>query len=126
MLEVVCAVMIPDGRALACQRPLDKAEGGKWEFPGGKVEPGETFEAALRREIEEELGLVIMVTEPLPPVEHGKIRLRPFRCEIIGGKLTLHEHLEARWLSQGDGDDLDWAAADIPIWNSLLTSAFQE
>ncbi|MGJ8696731.1 MAG: (deoxy)nucleoside triphosphate pyrophosphohydrolase [Verrucomicrobiaceae bacterium] len=117
--EVVCAVIIPDGRALACQRPPDKAEGGKWEFPGGKVESGEDFAAALRREIEEELGLVIMVEEPLPPVEHNTIRLRPYRCQIIGGQLTLHEHLEARWVNSSEASSLDWADADLPILKTL-------
>ena len=63
MIEVVCAVMIQGDRVLVCQRPLDKNEGEKWEFPGGKIEAGESPEEALSREIEEELGVIVEVGE---------------------------------------------------------------
>lgn len=120
MIEVVCAIISKsDGTILVCQRPLEKCEGGKWEFAGGKVEPNETSEEALRREILEELGITITVGTPLTPIRHGEILLRPFLVEIIEGELTLHEHLEARWVSLTEADQLDWAAADLPILKEL-------
>ena len=116
MIDVVCAVMVGEGKVLACQRPYDKEEGGKWEFPGGKVEPGEEFHAALRREIEEELDLVIMVEDALGIVEHNGIRLHPFISLIIGGQFRLKEHLASNWLNADTGDFLPWAPADRAIW----------
>lgn len=119
-IHVVCAVLRDDsGRHLATRRPPGKALGGLWEFPGGKVEPGEDPAAALRREIAEELGLDIAVGPALPAVLHryafGTIALHPFLCRPTGGSLVLHEHSAAIWLPRTALWSLDWAPADIPV-----------
>jgi 8-oxo-dGTP diphosphatase len=119
-LEVVCAV-IEDaaGRVLACRRGPGMAMAGKWEFPGGKREPGEDPRAALRRELLEELGVESEVGAALAAVDHDydsfTIRLLPFRCRLTGGALHAHEHDELRWVDRTEALLLDWAAADVPV-----------
>lgn len=120
MMEVVCAVIWnDDGRVLAAQRPPDKAQGGRWEFPGGKIEPGEAAEAALIREIEEELGCTLRVGDAMSPVDHpypgGVIRLRPFCSVIASGRPHAREHSALRWVDARESADLEWAPADLPI-----------
>lgn len=123
MTDVVCAVFLrPERYVLACRRPFNKCEGGKWEFPGGKVELGESSIAALEREILEELGVIISVGEALTPVKHGPILLQPYCVEITEGVLTLHEHIESRWVALWEADSLDWAAADLSILAELQDS----
>ena len=115
MIEVVCALIFESNRILVCQRPFDKHEGGKWEFPGGKVEPEETPQGALRREIKEELGVSVQVGKEMTPAELGKIKLMPYRCELQEEDLVLNEHLAMKWITAEEIPFLDWAAADIPI-----------
>lgn len=120
MMEVVCAVIRDaGGRVLAARRPPGKAQAGRWEFPGGKIEPHEAAEAALVREIEEELGCTLAVGAALAPVDHpypgGLIRLRPFLAEILAGQPVAHEHSELRWVGRGEAAALDWAPADVPV-----------
>lgn len=92
---------------------------GKWEFPGGKVEPGETPEAALRREIQEELALEVEVGPLLGrgTVEGPEVAivLDVYGARVLRGELELREHARARWLHAGELAPLEWAAADIPI-----------
>jgi 8-oxo-dGTP diphosphatase len=125
MLTVTCLILIdPDGCVLATQRPLYKSLGGFWEFPGGKVEAGESAEEALRREIREELHLELGPLEAITPVEHdydfGRIRLLPFlgRC-AERPKLQLVEHIDARWIVPADFATLEWAPADVPILGEI-------
>ena len=124
MINVVCAVIQDcQSRFLACRRSAVKSMAGKWEFPGGKVEEGEPATDALRREIEEELGCSIDVVSQLPAVTHYyprfAIRLTPYCCRLVTGKIQLRDHSEYRWVSLDDCDQLDWAEADIPIWQNL-------
>lgn len=125
MLIVSCLILAaPGGCVLATRRPLDKALGGLWEFPGGKVEAGESAEEALRREIREELILELGTLESLTPVEHtydfGMIRLLPFltRCPERPA-VHLVEHVEARWLAPVDFGSVEWAPADVPILGEI-------
>lgn len=120
MTDVVCAVITqPSGLLLACQRPPHGHLAGLWEFPGGKVEPGESHATALARELREELGITAEVGPPLTPVTwdygNGPIRLLPHHCTITHGSPTPHEHSAIRWCSPLEASQLPWAAADIPI-----------
>lgn len=120
MIEVVCAVMEDgNGRFLACQRPQGKHLGGLWEFPGGKIDPGESPQGALIREISEELAVDIEVDQALQAVvcNYGvkQVRLHPFRCRILCGEPHPVEHERIQWCAPGDFDALEWAEADLPI-----------
>jgi 8-oxo-dGTP diphosphatase len=95
----------------------------KYEFPGGKVEPGETEENAIIREIKEELNLEISVDKKFLSVQHAypdiTITLHSFLCNCENPSLTLTEHLNYKWLSIGELKELEWAAADEPIVRKL-------
>jgi len=95
----------------------------KWEFPGGKMEAGETRETALAREIREEFDTKIKVGRYLMTVEHQyktfSITMHSFYCTIEEGCLTLKEHLDSKWLTAAELPSVDWAAADIPIMQTV-------
>lgn len=126
MIEVVCGVIRDScGRYLACRRPAGKHLGGMWEFPGGKVEDGEEPAAALVRELQEELGVEVVVERPLTAFawryEWGEMRLRPFLCRIISGEPEAIEHEELRWCERERFGALEWAPADVPVFAELPT-----
>lgn len=128
MIEVV-AGLIEDGgaRLLACRRPLGKALGGKWEFPGGKLESGESPAVALVRELQEELGIQVELGVALNPVVwdygRGPLRLHAFVCHIVDGTPHPHEHSEIRWCRAAELAALDWAEADVPLLAEWLDRA---
>ena len=97
----------------------------KWEFPGGKVEDGESLQDCLIREIKEEFDMTIEIISQLPPNEHQytdkTIKLIPFLCLWITGDINLKEHAGYKWLEPKNLLDLDWAEADIPIVKNYLT-----
>ena len=125
MIDVVAGLILdPAGRLLACKRPEGKHLGGKWEFPGGKVEAGEDAVAALVRELEEELGIIVASEKALTPVVwdygRGPIRLHSYVCIILSGQPHPHEHSEIRWCAREELPSLDWAEADVPILREWL------
>ncbi|MEV7610940.1 (deoxy)nucleoside triphosphate pyrophosphohydrolase [Microbacterium sp. NPDC089320] len=127
VIEVVAAVIEQDGRVLACRRRPEKAAGGKWEFPGGKVEQGETNAEALIREIREELGIPVEVTGLLriddTEVGSNVIRLICLRTRLRGeAPTTSLDHDELRWVPRGNLVALDWAAPDLPAVAELSGS----
>jgi 8-oxo-dGTP diphosphatase len=132
-LPVVCAV-IEDGRGqvLVAQRPAHKHLGLKWEFAGGKVEPGETPEAALVREIHEELGCLVTLRRALPRFTHDygtvAIEMIPFVCTLAPGSPAPHpqEHVAIRWVTLPELKSLDLAPADWPVVESYATAAGSE
>ena len=117
-VHVVAAVIRDGDRIFATERGYGPMKDG-WEFPGGKVEPGETPEAALKREIEEELATEIEVGDYLTTIEHDypdfHLSMRCYWCRIIAGAPVLKEHEAARWLSAGELDSVAWLPADITI-----------
>jgi 8-oxo-dGTP diphosphatase len=120
MILVTCAIIEKAGLVLVTQRSEKMALALKWEFPGGKVEEGESEEACLIREIKEELNIQIKIVKPLKPNTHhypngNEIQLVPFICEYLSGDLQLAEHADYKWLNKEALLGLDWAAADIPI-----------
>ncbi len=116
---VVAALVREQGRILMSRRRADQAMPNLWEFPGGKVEPGEHPEAALVREVREELGLEIDVGELLGTGrdDAGEIavRLDVYLAALMGGELRLLEHGDVRWLTPAELDGIDWAEADRPV-----------
>lgn len=127
MIEVVAGLIHDgEGRLLACRRAEGKHLGGKWEFPGGKLESGESAPDALARELSEELGITVVTSSQLTPVIHdygrGPIRLIPILCSIQTGEPHPHEHSDIRWCTSDELNQLDMAEADLPIlaeWTSL-------
>lgn len=124
MLHVTCAIIEHDNKILICQRSERMKLPLKWEFPGGKIEDGESKENCLKREIREELGLEIDVGSALTPVAHHypefSLRLYPFLCKWTGGSLVIAEHTQAIWVDKNELQNYDWAEADVPIVNELM------
>ena len=118
-VSVVCAVLIRDGLVFAAQRSSSMSMPRKWEFPGGKIEPGESPRECLHREIFEELGVRISICRQLPSNRHEyphlAITLYPFVGTIVAGEIHLHEHAAAVWLAPDKLAGLDWAEADLPV-----------
>lgn len=118
VIEVVGAVIVRDGLVLCVQRGPDGSLPGMWEFPGGKIEPGETAQTALAREISEELMCRVAVGEEVTTTSHeydfGIVNLTTYYCELIEGTPQLVEHAAMTWHRPHDLHRLNWAPADIP------------
>ena len=121
-IAVVCAVIEDrEGCVLLAQRPAHKHLGLKWEFAGGKVEPGESPQAALTREIKEELGCDILVDRSLPPFLHDYgsvvIQMMPFLCSLTSTSDAPHphEHIAVAWVPLVEIESVDLAPADWPV-----------
>lgn len=118
MQIVVGVAVVRDGLVLAAYRP---GPDGGWEFPGGKVEPGETEEQAAVREIREELDLEIKIGASLgPAVEISeRYQLRVYLASIVAGEPVLREHSELRWFGAGELAEVDWLVPDRPFVREL-------
>ena len=123
MTEVVAALIWDGERFMACQRPPHKARGLLWEFVGGKVEPGETREAALIRECEEELAVTIAVGDVFMEVTHEysdlTVHLTLLNAKIVSGEPQMLEHHDIRWLTIDEIDDYPFCPADDEILKCL-------
>jgi 8-oxo-dGTP diphosphatase len=123
---VTCAVIERDGKILIARRKSGDQMAGKWEFPGGTIESGETPEQCLKRELLEELGVEIVIEEficsSIWNYDHVTINLLAFKALLITGELTLHDHAEIRWVLPAELADYDFPEADMPIIRRLKSS----
>lgn len=123
MLEVVAAIIKRDGRILACQRPPEKARGLLWEFPGGKVEPGESREDAIIRECREELGITLVPESIFTEVTHHypdlTVHLTFFLCSLPEGEPVPLEHHAVLWALPGELARLPFCPADRGVADML-------
>ncbi len=121
-IEVVAAIIVSEGKVFATQRGYGEFKDG-WEFPGGKMEPGESPEDALKREIREELATEINVDSFLHTVDYDypnfHLTMHCFICSVVSGKLTLLEHESAKWLTKDNLYSVDWLPADIEVVKKL-------
>jgi 8-oxo-dGTP diphosphatase len=121
-VRVVGAAVIRDGRVLASRRTEPARLAGQWEFPGGKVEEGETDEAALVRELEEELGVRATVGERLgPDLPIGDTAVLRVYVAAFEGEPALVDHDQHRWLAVDELDDVPWIPVDLPLVDLLRT-----
>ena len=125
-IEVVAGIIQFKNEILCVQRPQSKLSyiSEKFEFPGGKIESGETRKEALKRELEEELSIVPEINELCLTVTHVypdfELIMHAYQCEVDSKEMVLHEHIDEKWLTLSELSKLDWAAADIPIVEKLL------
>ena len=122
--EVVAALIWNGDRFMICQRPAHKARGLLWEFVGGKVEPGETKEAALIRECQEELAVTLSVGDVFMEVLHEypdiTVRLTLFNAVIAKGEPQKLEHNDIRWITPAEIPQYDFCPADVEILDKIL------
>ncbi|MCD7865610.1 MAG: (deoxy)nucleoside triphosphate pyrophosphohydrolase [Clostridiales bacterium] len=128
-LRVVAAIIIENNKAFATQRGYGAFKDG-WEFPGGKIEPGETPQEALVREIREELDTEIEVRDLLDTVEYDypdfHLSMDCFLCRIVSGDLVLKEHEAARWLTREDLGSVAWLPADLGVVSAISRGYLQD
>jgi 8-oxo-dGTP diphosphatase len=121
LVEVVGAAVLRDGRVLASRRTEPPRLAGLWEFPGGKVEPGEDDGSALVRELREELRVEVEVGDRLGddlPIGATAV-LRVYLCRLLSGEPALVDHDEHRWLGADDLLDVPWIPVDLPLVEQL-------
>lgn len=125
-IEVVAAIIYHENKILCVQRPNNRLSyiSEKFEFPGGKIEKGETKKEALKREIFEELNITTDIKTFFLTVVHEypdfELTMHSYICEVQTKELTLNEHIAQEWLTLEELKKLNWAAADIPIVNKLI------
>ncbi|MFM9401911.1 (deoxy)nucleoside triphosphate pyrophosphohydrolase [Myroides odoratimimus] len=125
-VEVVAAILIHENDILCAQRAESKLDyiSKKFEFPGGKIEEGETKKEALRRELIEELNISPEINELYMTVVHQykdfELTMHSFLCQMDNKDVTLNEHISSVWLKREELLTLDWAAADLPIVHKLI------
>lgn len=128
MIDVTCGIVIDHNEVLVTQRSEKMRLPLKWEFPGGKIEPNETAEACISRELREELNIEIEILDKLTPspfnYENFSINLIPFVVTFKSGNVLLHEHKDFRWTKIEQLMEFDWAPADIPILEEFLKSKY--
>lgn len=124
MIRVVGAVIVRDGHVLCARRGPGQSAAGLWEFPGGKVEPGESDSEALRREVREELCCEVQVGDFITSTRHrtpsGGVELTTYFCTVVAGEPAATEHECLLWLDPLRLQELDWAPADVPTMQSVV------
>ena len=121
-IEVVAGIIKDGDKIFATQRGYGEFKDG-WEFPGGKMEPGETPQEALARELKEELAVDVNVGEFLCTVDYDyptfHLTMHCFYCSVIGGELTLLEHEASKWLKMTELHSVNWLLADVEVVATL-------
>jgi 8-oxo-dGTP diphosphatase len=129
MKKVTAAVLVKNGKILIAKRKADDRQANKWEFPGGTVEPNETPEECLKREMQEEFGIYVSVGsflgESVYHYDHGSIKLLVYRSHWDSGKITLKDHADYKWVSSEQLVEYDFAPADIPFVEKLQNQEFE-
>lgn len=124
-IEVVAAIIYDGDKIFATQRGYGEFQGG-WEFPGGKIEQGETKEGALLREIQEELDTQIQIEQLFDTVEYDypnfHLTMHCYLCSVVSGNLELKEHAASLWLTKEQLDTVEWLPADMGLIEKLKTT----
>jgi 8-oxo-dGTP diphosphatase len=125
MIDVTAAILVKDGKVLIAKRQPDDKQPDKWEFPGGKVEAGESTRECLKREMREEFGIDVRVGkflgESVYHYRHGSIRLQAYLVDWYDGNLALKEHADYAWVKYDRLDEFDFAPADLPFVEQLIS-----
>lgn len=127
-IEVICGIILKDSKVLVAQRGFNMTLPYKWEFPGGKIHKQENHIECLERELLEELNIRVIVKERFASNIHSygafEILLIAYFAELVEGTILTFEHSKVEWYSKHELSTLDWAAADIPIVNKLISSSY--
>ncbi len=125
MIDVTAAILVKDGKILIAKRTPEDKQPGKWEFPGGKIEAGESARECLKREMQEEFGIEVRVGkfmgESVYHYPHGSIRLLAYLAEWQAGDLALKDHADYAWAQCDRLAEFDFAPADLPFVQKLVT-----
>lgn len=125
-INVVGAVVTNDGKILSTQRSESMSLPGMWEFPGGKIEPGESPRAALVREMQEELLCTVEIGDQVASTRYeydfGFVTLTTFYSTLVDGEPQLTEHSEIRWIDAANLDSVEWAPADVPAVETIMAA----
>lgn len=123
-INVVGAVVVDNGKVLSAQRNQSMSLPGMWEFPGGKIEQGETPRDALVREMQEELLCTVEIGDEVASTRHeydfGFVTLTTFYSRLVDGTPRLTEHSEIRWIDAAELDSVEWAPADVPAVQRVM------
>lgn len=126
MKKVVAALIVKESQILICQRTAEQAMPLKWEFPGGKIEPGETREGALHRELEEELGIRAVIGPKVAEIRHtylkgGVVELTFFVVEKFAGEIENRIFHDVRWIGKEELPDYDFLDADVALVRDIAS-----
>ncbi|WPU91531.1 (deoxy)nucleoside triphosphate pyrophosphohydrolase [Mucilaginibacter sabulilitoris] len=125
IIPVAAAVIFKEGQLLIARRAAHKSQAGFWEFPGGKIEVGETPEACLLRELKEELAIEVKVNhflmESIHHYDQISIVLKAYHCSYLNGDIQLHDHDLVEWISLSEFDQFNFAPADRPFLPYLIS-----
>ena len=123
-VDVAIAILLHKSKVLVGWRQVNQHQGNKHEFPGGKIEKGESEEAALIREIKEEMKCDLIVGDKVTTTTYeydfGIVNLTTYKCKLNNKKPTLTEHKEIKWVGKNELDKLEWAPADVPAVRRII------
>ena len=120
MIQVTAAVIRNGNKVMICKRPKDKWLGGKWEFPGGKVEPGETLFDCIKRECMEELNITIEPKRKITSIENENVCLHFIEAVIVSGNIVLNEHEAVDWVCKENTEYFEFCPADKEALKHIL------